>query len=109
MNFLLRLTLNAVIVLAVAHFIPNIIVRHFASALFFAFVLGIINSVIRPVLIALTMPISIVTFGLFIIIINAFTFWLASKMSFGVEILTFPDACLGGVIVSLGMLITKRK
>ncbi|MGH2263409.1 phage holin family protein, partial [Klebsiella pneumoniae] len=67
--------LNAVALLAVAYLLPGIAVASFGSALIAALVLGLVNMLVKPVLVLLTLPITIVTLGLFLIVINALLFW----------------------------------
>jgi putative membrane protein len=76
---LLKWILSAVALVLVAHFVPGIHVG-FVAALLAAIVIGLINAVLRPILIILTLPITILTLGLFILIINAVLFWLAAAI-----------------------------
>ena len=75
MALILVWILNAVALLAVAYLLPGITVASFGSALIAALVLGLVNMLVKPVLVLLTLPITIVTLGLFLIVINALLFW----------------------------------
>jgi putative membrane protein len=99
MRFITRLLLIALAIMGVSYFIPGISVRSFWVALLFALILGVVNALIRPLIILLTLPINLLTLGLFTLIINAFTFWLASKFIFGVEIASFASAFWGALII----------
>ena len=80
MTLLLVWILNAVALLVVAYVLPGIVVASFGSALLAALVLGLINMLVKPVLILLTLPITVVTLGLFLLVLNALMFWLAGSM-----------------------------
>lgn len=99
MRFVLRFLLNAAGILLVAYAIPEFEVSSFWAALIFALILGVVNALLRPLIILLTLPVNILTLGLFTLIINAFTFWLASVVSFGVHLDSFVAAFWGGLIV----------
>ena len=77
MRILLVWLINAVALLAVAYLMPSISVSSFWTALIAALVLGLVNAVIRPVLILLTLPASVLTLGLFILVLNGLLFWFA--------------------------------
>ena len=79
MTLLLVWILNAVALLVVAYVLPGIVVASFGSAMLAALVLGLINMLVKPVLILLTLPITVVTLGLFLIVLNALMFWLAGS------------------------------
>lgn len=106
--FLLRLLITTVVIIACAHIIPGLEVKNLTDTIFFGLILGVINAIIRPILTLLTLPITIFTLGLFALFINAFTFWLASEISYGVHINTFWGAFWGGLIVWITGIITNR-
>lgn len=108
MKFLLRLLINALAILLVAYFVPGIFVSNFWSALIMAIVLGIINALIRPIVSALTLPIKILTLGLFALVINALMLWLASYFVKGVEIYSFPSAFWGALIITVISWLTNQ-
>lgn len=93
--------LNAVALLAVAYVLPGITVASFWSAMLAALVLGLLNALVKPVLILLTLPITIVTMGLFLIVLNALMFWWAGSMLKGFQVDGFWWAVAGAVLYSL--------
>ena len=101
MGFLIRLCLNALALLIVSTVISGIEVRGVLPALAAAFFLGIVNSVLRPVLVILTLPLTILTLGLFIPLINAFLLKLVSLMIRGFEVHDFWSAVFGAILLSL--------
>lgn len=101
MGFLLRLCLNALALLIVSTVIPGIEVRGVLPALSAAFFLGVVNAVFRPVIVILTLPLTIMTLGLFIPIINAFLLKLVSLMIQGFEVHGFWSAVFGALLLSL--------
>ena len=101
MKFILRLLINALAILLVAYLIPGITVSSFWAALIMAVILGIINALISPSVKILTLPISILTLGLFTLVINALMFLLASYFVVGVKIDSFASAFWGALIISI--------
>jgi len=101
MGFLIRLCLNAVALLIVSTVIPGIEVRGVLPALSAAFFLGLVNAVVRPILLILTLPLTIVTLGLFIPLINAFLLKLVSLMIQGFEVHGFWSAVFGALLLSI--------
>jgi len=107
MGFLVRLCLNAVALLIVSTVIPGIEVQGVLPALSAALFLGVVNAVLRPVIVILTLPLTILTLGLFIPLINAFLLKLVSLMIRGFEVHGFWSAVFGALLLSLvsGLLI----
>ena len=101
MGFLIRLFLNALALLIVSTVIPGIEVRGVLPALSAAFFLGVINAVVRPVIMILTLPLTIMTLGLFIPVLNAALLKLVSLMIRGFEVHGFWSAVFGAVLLSL--------
>jgi putative membrane protein len=93
--------LNAVALLAVAFVLPGIVVASFWSAMGAALVLGLLNTLVKPILIVLTLPITIVTMGLFLLVLNALMFWWAGSMLQGFAVDGFWWAVAGAVLYSL--------
>ena len=93
--------LNAVALMAVAYFMPQITVTSFVSALIAAFALGAVNTLIRPVLTILTLPISILTLGFFYLVINGLLFWMVGRMLNGFAVDGFWAAVFGGLLYGL--------
>ena len=106
MRLVLKWLLSAVALLAVAYVYSGVQVNSFVSALIAAAVIGLLNAVVRPVLVVLTLPVTIVTLGLFLFIINALMFWSASGLLNGFQVAGFWAALLGSLIYSaLGLII----
>jgi putative membrane protein len=101
MELLLVWILNAVALLVVAYIVPGITVASFGSALVAALVLGLLNTLVKPLLILLTLPITIVTLGLFLLVLNALLFWFAGSILKGFSVNGFWWAVLGAIIYSL--------
>lgn len=101
MGFLIRLCLNAVALLIVSTVIPGIEVRGVLPAVSAAFFLGLVNAVVRPIILILTLPLTIVTLGLFIPVINAFLLKLVSLMIQGFEVHGFWSAVFGALLLSI--------
>ena len=106
MKILLKWLLSAASLLFVAYIYSGVEVKSFTSALIAAFVIGLFNVVLRPVLVVLTLPVTIVTVGLFLFVINALMFWAAASVLDGFHVTGFGAALLGSLIYSaLGLLI----
>lgn len=105
MKLILRWMLLAAALLMVARWCPGVAVRSFGAAMLAAFVLGLFNAVLRPLLIILTLPVTVVTLGLFIFVINAFLFEAAGSVLKGFEVDGFGAALLGSLLYSLWALI----
>ncbi|HTI17059.1 MAG TPA: phage holin family protein [Trinickia sp.] len=101
MTLLLTWVINALALLIITYLVPSIHIRSFGTALVVALVLGLINTIIRPVLIVLTLPVTIVTLGLFILVVNALCFWLASSLLKGFEVTGFWSAFFGSILYSI--------
>jgi putative membrane protein len=101
MNFIVRLILNAVAILLTSYLLSGVHIEGFVAAFLLAFVLAILNAFLKPVLVILTIPISIVTLGLFLIVINAGVLYLATYFVDGTSIDGFWWAVLFGFIVSI--------
>ena len=104
----IRVIITALVVVATAHLIPGLEVKDLTDAVFFGLILGVINAVVRPILTLLTLPITVFTLGLFLLVINAFTFYLASVVSYGVHIATWEGAFWGGLFVWVAGILTNR-
>lgn len=101
MALILVWILNAVALLVVAYLLPGITVASFGSALIAALVLGLVNMLVKPVLVLLTLPITIVTLGLFLIVINALLFWFVGSVLKGFQVNGFWWAVGGAVLYSI--------
>ena len=106
MKLILKWLLSAAALLALAQLYSGVQVQGFAAALIAAFVIGLFNTVVRPILVVLTLPVTVVTLGLFLFVINALMFWAASGLLGGFQVSGFGAALLGSLIYSLfGLLI----
>jgi len=104
MKLLLKWLLSATALMALSELHPGIEVAHFAVALSAALVIGLLNLLLRPLLVLLTLPVTLVSLGLFVI--NAFLFWIAAELLTDFRVNSFGDALVGSLIYSaLGMLI----
>jgi putative membrane protein len=101
MRILLVWLLNAVALVAVAYLMPSITITSFWSALIAALVLGLVNAVIRPVLILLTLPATLITLGLFIFVINGLLFWLVGSFVQGFVVQGFWAGFFGAILFSM--------
>ena len=107
LSLLLRWVLNAAALLAVAYIYPGVQVESFVSAAIAALVLGLVNAVIRPILVLLTLPVTILTLGLFIFVINALLFWFVAEIVKGFSVTGFMAALIGSVLYSVLTLLTS--
>jgi putative membrane protein len=98
---LIRIVVNAATIALAAHLIPGIRLSGVGAAIVAGLVFGLVNAVIRPVLVFLTLPITLVTLGLFIFVINAVCFWLTSLLVPGFDVQGFWPAFLGALVVSV--------
>ena len=101
MGFLIRVLVNGGAILLAARLVPGVAVTSFTAAFIAGLVLAVINAIVRPILVFLTFPITLVTLGLFIFVLNAFCFWLVSVFVPGLIVRGFWAALLGALIVSL--------
>jgi putative membrane protein len=105
MKLILRWLLLAAALLLVAHLYSGVSVASFGAAMIAAFVIGLLNTLVRPVLILLTLPVTLVTLGLFLFVINALLFWWAGSMFEGFKVPTFGAGLIGSLLYSLCVLV----
>ena len=106
MKLIVKWLLYAAALLAVAHLYSGVQVQSFSAALIAAAVVGLLNVVLRPILVILTLPVTVLTLGLFLFAINALTFWSAASLLDGFAVQGFGAALIGSLIYScLGMVI----
>lgn len=106
MKLIVRWMLLAAALLLVANLDTGVSIAGFGSALLAAFVLGLLNTLVRPLLVILTLPVTVLTLGLFLFVINALMFWAAASMLRGFHVDGFGAALLGSLLYSLcGMVI----
>ena len=107
LTLLARWIINAAALLLVAYLYPGVSVESFLTALIAALVLGLVNAVVRPVLVILTLPVTLLTLGLFLFVINALLFWLVAELVPGFRVSGFGAALLGSILYSVITLITS--
>ena len=107
LSLLARWILNAAALLLVAYLYPGVSVESFFAAAIAALVLGLVNAVLRPILILLTLPATLLTLGLFLFVINALMFWLVAEIVPGFKVTGFGAALLGSILYSVITLITS--
>jgi putative membrane protein len=106
LKLIVRWLLLAAALLLVAYLYPGVTVASFGVAMFAAFVLGLLNTIVRPLLVLLTLPVTLITLGLFLFVINALMFWAAAYLLNGFNVAGFAAALIGSLIYSLcGMVI----
>ncbi len=106
MKTLTRWLLLAAALLLVASIYPGVVVTSYGAALVAALVLGLFNTLVRPILVLLTLPVTVLSLGLFLFIINALLFWAAASVLQGLSVSGFGAALIGSLIYSLfGMVI----
>lgn len=101
MNLLLRILITSGLVLLIAHFMPGVHVASFTTALIVAIVLGLLNIFIKPILVIFTLPVTIITLGLFLLVINALMILLCTKIVGGFSVDTFWTALFFSIILSV--------
>lgn len=108
MKLLTKILLVAATLLLVAELVPGVTVSGIYPAIIAAVILGVLNVFVRPILVVLTLPVTILTLGLFILIINALLFWFAASFLDGFSVSGFWPALLGSLIVSVVSSIGNR-
>ena len=101
MRLLLVWLVNTVALIAVAYLMPSVNVTSFGAALIAAAVLGLVNAIIRPILVLLTLPVTVLTLGLFIFVINGLLFWMVASWLEGFEVAGFWSGVIGAIVFSL--------
>ena len=101
MKLILKWLLSATALLAVAYLYEGVEVRSFGAALTAAFVIGLLNMLLRPLLVLLTLPVTVLTLGLFLFVINALLVWWAASLLNGFYVSGFGAALLGSLIYSV--------
>lgn len=106
MKLLTKWLLSACALLAVAHLYHGVTVQNFEAALLAALVIGLLNTVVRPMLVVLTLPVTVMTLGAFLFVINALLFWAAAGLLEGIQVQGFGAALIGSLLYTLlGMVI----
>lgn len=100
MGFLLRVVVNALAIVLAAAIVPGVRIDGFLAALGAGLVLGLVNAVVRPVLLVLTLPITLLTLGLFLLVLNGLCLWLVAAVVSGFRVSGFWSAVGGALVVS---------
>ena len=110
MNIIMRFLINGLILLVIDWLLDSITIKSYGTALLAVFILSIMNMLVKPILKLIALPITILTFGLFSFIINAFTFQITSYVVSGFEIESFWGALIGSLLLSfIQSLIIKKE
>jgi len=99
--FIVHVLLTALLLVLVAKIVPGIRISDASGAIFAALVLGLANAFVRPILVVLTLPLTVVTLGLFLFVINALMLMLSAKLVQGFSVDGFGAALLGAIVLSL--------
>ncbi|MCX7096220.1 MAG: phage holin family protein [Methylobacter sp.] len=101
LSFFAHLILSAGLLLLMAHLVRGVQIEGWGSALIGALVLGFVNAVVRPVMVMLTFPLTVITLGLFLWVINALMLWLMAALVPGVRVQGFGPALMGSLVLTL--------
>jgi len=99
--YIIQVVITSGVLLLMASMVKGVEIDSWGSALFAAVILGLVNAVVKPVLVFLTIPLTILTLGLFLLVVNALVLQLVAALSPGVRISTFGQALLGGLVLSV--------
>lgn len=106
LKLVLKWLMSAAALLCVAYLYSGVMVSSFGAALAAAFMIGLFNLVLRPILVLLTLPVTLITLGLFLFVINALMFWAAASLLDGFHVRGFSGALIGSLLYSVfGLLI----
>lgn len=101
MRILLTWLINALALLALPYVVTSVQVEGFGTALIAALLLGLVNTLIRPLLVLLTLPVTVLTLGLFVFVINGLLFWMVASFVEGFHVAGFWSAVLGAIVYAL--------
>lgn len=108
MNLVIRWLLNAVALALTAWVVPGITVTGAVALIVAALVIGLLNALVKPILVVLTLPLTILTLGLFLLVLNALLFWLAAAVVPGFQVTGFLAALLGAIVMAVfGWVLAK--
>jgi len=100
LSFFAHLILTAGLLLIMAHFVRGVQIEGWGAALFGALVLGFVNAVVRPVMVFLTLPLTVLSLGLFLLVINALMLWLVAALVPGIRVNSFWAALIGSLVLT---------
>ncbi len=101
MGFLIRLVVNAVALWVVTFIVPGISTSGTTGLIIAALILGIVNAILRPILVILSLPLELLTLGLFTLVINALLFWLVGALHVGLNVAGFWPAFWGAIVMAI--------
>lgn len=101
LRLLLVWAINSIALVAVAYLMPSVTIASAGAAIVAALALGLVNTIIRPILVLLTLPVTVLTLGLFILVINGLLFWAVGSLVPGFHVAGFWSAVLGAIVFSL--------
>lgn len=102
MYLIVRLLVTAILVTLIANFMEGVSVDSFATSIVVAIVLGLLNLFVKPILVLFTLPVTLITFGLFLLVINALLIMLCNNLVNGFSVANFWYALLFSILLSLG-------
>jgi putative membrane protein len=108
MGFLIRVLINAVAIYIATAVVSGIRVSSTGTLLLAALVLAVINAAVKPVMVILTLPLTIVTLGLFLLVLNAVCLWLVTVIVPGVQVTSFGSAFLGALVIAIVSWVLTR-
>jgi putative membrane protein len=109
MNFIVRLLISGIVAFGLSYLLPGIHIDNFTTALLVALVLSILDAIVKPILVIFTFPITIITFGLFLFVVNAIIIWMATKFVKGFTVDGFWWAILFSLLLSIITSLLHRK
>ncbi|MEA3499725.1 MAG: phage holin family protein, partial [Candidatus Marinimicrobia bacterium] len=107
-KFFIKVVINILALVVVSSLFDGIIIKDILTLLAVAVVMGILNSIIKPILMIITLPFTVATFGIFLLIVNGFVLWLASALINGFIILNFSVAVWGALVLSIISMIVEN-
>ena len=108
MLLLLRLLINALTFYLIAMYVPGFHVADFKAAIIAAIIFGVVNALIRPVVLLISLPFTILTLGIFVLVVNALMFWLTALIAPGVRVDDFKAAFIGALIMMIVSFLTTQ-
>ncbi len=105
MKLLIKIIITSILVLLIAHFMKGVVVANFTTSLIVAVVLGLLNIFIKPILVILTLPVTVLTLGLFLLVINAILILLCTQIVGGFKVDGFITALIFSVVLSISQSI----
>lgn len=101
MNLFIRILINALVAFGLAYLLDGVYIKNFTTALWLAVVLGLLNAIVKPILVILTLPITVVTLGLFMLVINAGIILIGDDLIDGFRVNSFGTALLFSILLSI--------